>query len=225
MSTSLDALLGVVKHAIERTSESITITDPHLPDAPLIYANPAFYRVTGYSPEETLGRNCRFLQGPDTDPQTVATIRRTLEARKECVVELLNYRKDGTPWWNRLSLLPMLDPDGTLTHFVGFQSDLTAEYAAAKAAAQLEALQATMQTVNDLVRNFMSNIDYFQFKLEASGDNDPETLTLYKASVAKILTHLDTLSSAQEYRERELFRGIKGIDLAYLAHASKQHDA
>lgn len=146
MGTSRNILLNVIEQAMYRTSESITLTDARLPDAPLIYANPAFYRVTGYTPEESIGYNCRFLQGQDTDPEVVATIRRTLAAHEECVVELLNYRKDGTPFWNRLSIVPIFDDEGTLTHFVGFQSDLTAKKEADKAKAQLEALQATMQT-------------------------------------------------------------------------------
>src|SRR4028118_2372442 len=121
MTTPNDGLLNVIKQAIHRTSESITITDPRLPDNPLIYVNPAFYQVSGYTAEETIGRNCRFLQGPDTDQRAVATIRHGLEEREQCVVELLNYRKDGTPFWNRLSIVPIFDDNGLLTHFVGFQ--------------------------------------------------------------------------------------------------------
>jgi PAS domain S-box-containing protein len=88
--------------------------------------NSGFERLTGYSAAEVLGRNCRFLQGPDTDPDTAAVIRRALSERRECTVEILNYRKDGTTFWNRLSLTPVRDHHGQVTNYIGVQSDVTA---------------------------------------------------------------------------------------------------
>ena len=105
---------------------SFTISDPREPDNPLVYVNPAFERTTGYGYDEVVGRNCRFLQGPDTDPETVRQIRQAIKDEDHAVLTLLNYRKDGTPFWNELSLSPVYDGDGTLTHFVGIQADVTA---------------------------------------------------------------------------------------------------
>ena len=102
MSDSSVSLFHVIEQAIRSTSEGITVADASQPDMPLIYANPAFYQVTGYTPAETIGSNCRFLQGPDTSPEAIATIRAALQAREHCTVEMLNYRKDQTPFWNRL---------------------------------------------------------------------------------------------------------------------------
>ena len=82
--------------------------------------------MTGYPVAEVLGRNCRFLQGPDTDPAAVAEIRAALAEDRECVVEILNYRKDGTTFWNRLSITPVRESSGEVTHFIGVQSDVTA---------------------------------------------------------------------------------------------------
>jgi PAS domain S-box-containing protein len=104
---------------------SFTLSDARLPDHPLVFVNPAFERTTGYAREEVEGRNCRFLQGPDTDPEAVARIRASLEAHEQLTITLLNYRKDGTPFWNELSLSPVHDAQGTLTHVVGIQSDVT----------------------------------------------------------------------------------------------------
>jgi PAS domain S-box-containing protein len=104
---------------------SFTLSDARLPDHPLVFVNPAFERTTGYAREEVEGRNCRFLQGPDTDPQSVARVRAALEAHEQITITLLNYRKDGTPFWNELSLSPVHDAQGTLTHVVGIQSDVT----------------------------------------------------------------------------------------------------
>jgi PAS domain S-box-containing protein len=111
--------------AMGATTEGITISDPSLPDHPLIYANSGFERLTGNTTKEVLGRNCRFLQGPDTDRVAVEGIRAALRDKRECTVEFLNYRKDGSPFWNRLSITPVHDGRGRVSHFIGVQSDIT----------------------------------------------------------------------------------------------------
>lgn len=112
--------------ALDVAAEGITIADARQPDRPLIYANQGFARMTGYTVAEVMGRNCRFLQGPDTDPGAALEIRRAIEAERECVVEILNYRKDGSTFWNRLSITPVRDGSGRASHFIGIQSDVTA---------------------------------------------------------------------------------------------------
>ncbi|NJN48133.1 MAG: PAS domain-containing protein [Candidatus Competibacteraceae bacterium] len=106
-------------------SQGVIITDLHAPDHPIIYANPGFLRITGYDAAEVLGRNCRFLQGPDTDRAVVAKVRATIVERRSCVVQILNYRKDGRPFWNALALSPIHDRNGEVTHFVGIQTDIS----------------------------------------------------------------------------------------------------
>jgi PAS domain S-box-containing protein len=217
-----NALHVVIQQAIQNTSEGITIADARLPDMPLVYVNPAFYAMTGYGPEETLGYNCRFLQGPDTAPEAVAALRSAIAAREQCVVELMNYRKDGTPFWNRLSLVPVFDGD-TLTHYVGIQSDLTAVKEADKARAQLAAMRTTMSTVNDVVRNFMNNVEYFRMQLEEQAAGDPALIAEYETSFNDTLDKLTILSTAQTYHEREVATGIMGIDMARLRPPTTDH--
>jgi phosphoserine phosphatase RsbU/P len=118
--------LALKDKALDVAAEGITIADARLPDRPLIYANEGFERMTGYGVDEVIGRNCRFLQGPRTDPRAVAEIRDALTATRECIVEILNYRKDGTTFWNRLSITPVRDGAGEVTHYIGIQSDVTA---------------------------------------------------------------------------------------------------
>ena len=122
--------LELKDRALAATAEGVTISDPSLPDSPLIYANDGFERLTGYASEEVIGRNCRFLQGPDTDPNSVQAIRDALREGVSCTVQILNYRKDGTPFWNRLSITPVLDASGKATHHIGIQSDITAQKSA-----------------------------------------------------------------------------------------------
>ena len=113
------------ERAVSATDVSFTISDARQPDSPLVWVNPAFTRTTGYAFDEAVGRNCRFLQGPDTDPEAVATIRRATEAGEAVNVTLLNYRRDGTGFWNELTLTPVFEADGTLAHYIGVQADVT----------------------------------------------------------------------------------------------------
>jgi len=119
-------LLVLKDRALDVAAEGVTIADARLPDRPLIYVNKGFERMTGYAVAEVLGRNCRFLQGPETGAAAIAEIRAALAECRECLVEILNYRKDGSTFWNRLSITPVRDPSGEVTHFIGIQSDVTA---------------------------------------------------------------------------------------------------
>lgn len=125
-SEALLEWLALKDRALDVAAEGITIADARLPDRPLIYVNEGFQRMTGYPVDEVLGRNCRFLQGTSTDPEATAEIRAALAEKRACVVEILNHRKDGTPFWNRLSITPVRDAAGEATHFIGIQSDVTA---------------------------------------------------------------------------------------------------
>ena len=118
-------LLLLKDRALDVAAEGITIADMRLPDQPLIYINEGFERLTGYSAKSMFGKNCRFLQGADTDQDTVRQIREALSKGTECTVEILNRTKNGKPFWNRLSLTPVTDSLGEVTHFIGVQSDIT----------------------------------------------------------------------------------------------------
>ncbi|NJO55194.1 MAG: PAS domain-containing protein [Rhodospirillales bacterium] len=94
---------------------------------PIVYVSEEFERQTGYPPNEVLGRNCRFLQGSETDPRAVQAIRSALLAATEITIDMLNYRKDGTPFWNRLRIRPLFDEKGRVKYFVGAQNPIPAE--------------------------------------------------------------------------------------------------
>ncbi|WP_436908273.1 PAS domain S-box protein [Halosimplex marinum] len=117
------------RHLRERVIESapvgVSVADATEPDNPLVAVNERFEELTGYEESECLGRNCRFLQGEDTDEAAVAKLRAAIDAEEEATVELRNYREDGTEFWNRVRLAPVEDGDGEVTHYVGFQEDVT----------------------------------------------------------------------------------------------------
>lgn len=111
--------------ALDQAPVGITVADVTLDDDPLIYANGGFSTITGYSQEEILGKNCRFLQGEGTRDEPVATMRTAIDAERPVTVELRNYRKDGTEFWNRVTLSPVESSGGTVTHYLGFQEDIS----------------------------------------------------------------------------------------------------
>jgi len=125
---------------VRETSLSTIITDPSGVDNPIVFANPAFCRLTGYRVGEVLGRNCRFLQGADTDAAAVAQIGAALRAQVPIEIDILNHRKNGTAFWNRLLIAPVYADSGSLAYFFASQIDVTAKRGAAG-----EKLQAALQ--------------------------------------------------------------------------------
>jgi PAS domain S-box-containing protein len=121
------AALEQKERAMDAAPIGITITDPTRPDNPTVYANAAFERITGYEREEILGRNMRFLQGPATDDEAVETLREGIASREQTSATLVNYRADGTQFWNRVDIAPVHDETGTLVNYVGFQTDVSDE--------------------------------------------------------------------------------------------------
>lgn len=141
ISDEVKQCLVLKEQALSAIHSGILITDPNDTDHPIIYANDGFSRMTGYSREEVIGVNCRFLQGPETDRNTVAIVRDTIERGDSCNVLLLNYRKDGSTFWNQLDIFPVReheDPDGQLLYFVGVQTDVTERIRTEQARAEAE---------------------------------------------------------------------------------------
>ncbi|CAA9311705.1 Circadian input kinase A, partial [uncultured Microcoleus sp.] len=142
--------LSLLERAIAASSNSILITDASRPDIPIIYCNPAFEKLTGYTREEVIGRNCRFLQGPDTDQTELDKLRSSLRAGTEIQVVLKNYRKDKTPFWNELTVSPILDNEGKVTHFIGVQNDISQRVAAETALQESEERLRAIATVTPI---------------------------------------------------------------------------
>jgi PAS domain S-box-containing protein len=124
---------GLLHRALAVVSTGISIVDLRLPDQPLVYVNPAFERLSGHPAAEVLGRNCRFLQVPDTDPAAVARVREAIAAGEEVREVLLNRRADGSTWWNECHLTPVTDADGRVVQYIGIQADVTARVEAERA--------------------------------------------------------------------------------------------
>jgi PAS domain S-box-containing protein len=153
---------ALVRQALDLAGTGFVLTDPRLDDHPIVYANRAFLQITGYTAREVLGRNCRFLQGPESRPEAVAELRRGEREQRSVTVEVLNYRKDGTPFWNRVHISPVRDGRGNVVRFVGVQVDVTAHRAprvAAEAAQLRSSFLAEASPLLDSTLDLRSTLD------------------------------------------------------------------
>ena len=131
--------------ALQTAQQNFVVTDPSLPDNPIVYATQGFLNLTGYTLDQVLGRNCRFLQGPETDPKSVEKIRKSIEDGTDMSVCLLNYRIDGTTFWNQFFIAALRDAEGNITNYVGVQCKVSDQYAANVCKKQEEADNAALQ--------------------------------------------------------------------------------
>lgn len=188
--------LRVRNRGMETAPVGITISDPTQPDNPMIYVNEFYEEMTGYSKEYAVGRNCRFLQGEDTASEPVDAMREAIDNREPVSVELRNYRKDGTEFWNRVDIAPVFDDSGELTHFVGYQQDITEQVEYKR---QLEAKNERLETFASMVSHDLRNpLGVAQGRLEIVMDTvESEHLELVADNLARmeeIITDLLTLT-------------------------------
>ncbi|KQM56940.1 MULTISPECIES: histidine kinase famiy protein [unclassified Sphingomonas] len=153
---------GIFFAAVKTTRMPMIVTDPNLPDNPIIFANPAFLNMTGYDAEEILGRNCRFLQGADTDQETVAEIGRAIREQRETSVEIINYKKNGSAFWNALFISPVFDADDTLRYHFASQLDVTRRRDAEEALRQAQKMEAVGQLTGGIAHDFNNLLTVIQ---------------------------------------------------------------
>ena len=140
--------------AISQAALPMVVTDPRQSDNPIIFANHAFSQLTGYAAEQVLGRNCRFMQGPESDPETITSVRRAIREGDRVTVELLNYRRDGTPFWNALHISPVFGTDGEPLYFFGSQLDVTSQRAADAAWHRSQKMEAIGHLTSGIAHDF-----------------------------------------------------------------------
>lgn len=194
--------------AVRATRMPMVVTDPAQDDNPIVFCNEAFQELSGYSRSEIIGRNCRFLQGPDTDQAAIATVRSAIKAGHNIDIDLLNYRKDGSTFWNALYLSPVRDDDGIVRFFFASQLDVTdrveaqatidqqkklveqeVERRTADLRAALEAKTILLHEVDHRVKNNLTMIGSL-LRLQVRAIDDPQTA----AKLDSMLERVDALA-------------------------------
>ncbi|WP_420136969.1 histidine kinase famiy protein [Sphingomonas sp.] len=165
--------------AVKTTRMPMIVTDPNQPDNPIVFANPAFINMTGYRWDELVGKNCRLLQGPDTDPDSIAEVRRAIEQRQETSVEILNYKKNGAAFWNALFISPVFDAANKLIYFFASQLDVTRRRDAEEGLRQAQKMEAVGQLTGGVAHDFNNLLtviqgfsDVLRSQIESDGELD-----------------------------------------------------
>lgn len=215
--------------AVRATRMPMVVTDPNRADNPIVFANQAFQDLTGYTREEIIGRNCRFLQGPNTDRQQVARLREAIAEGEAIDVDLLNYRKDGTTFWNALYLSPVRDDAGQILYFFASQMNVTerveardtiarqkaiieeeVERRTAALNAALEAKTVLLHEVDHRVKNNLTMIGSL-LRLQARSASDP----VFSKRLNAMLERIDALATVH----RQLYQSddLKTFDVGRFA--------
>ena len=152
--------------AVEMTRMPMVVTDPRQPDDPIVFVNRAFLDLTLYAEQDLIGRNCRLLQGKDTNPETVAEVRAALAERRAIALDILNYRADGTPFWNALYIGPIFDQHGELLYFFASQMDVSERRASEQSSLQAQKMEAIGQLTAGLAHDFNNLLQVINGNLE-----------------------------------------------------------
>lgn len=162
----LDERGNIFFAAVEMTRMPMVLTDPNQPDNPIAFVNNAFLDLTGYREADVVGRNCRMLQGPDTDPRTVDEVRQALAEQRAVAVDILNYKADGTAFWNALFIGPVFDKQGKLLYYFSSQMDVTQRRMSQDASVQAQKMEAIGQLTAGLAHDFNNLLQVINGNLE-----------------------------------------------------------
>ncbi len=220
-SPGLEDRGGVFFAAVEMTRMPMILADPRQEDCPIAFANNAFLDLTGYEEEEVLGRNCRFLQGAGTDPNSVLQLREAVENREALALEILNYRRDGSPFWNAIFMGPVFDEAGELLYFFASQLDVSKRRESEQSLRQAQKMEAIGQLTAGLAHDFNNLLHVMNNSLErlkAKRDDD-EAFDRYHAAATTAAERGAKLTRQLLAFARRTRLEPQGVDLTQLINA------
>jgi PAS domain S-box-containing protein len=217
---SLDERGGVFFAAVEMTRMPMILADPRKPDCPIAFANNAFLDLTGYEESEVLGRNCRFLQGSGTDLGSVRQLREAVQDQKAIALEILNYRRDGTPFWNAIFIGPVFDKEGKLIFFFASQLDVSKRRESEQSLRQAQKMEAIGQLTAGLAHDFnniLHLIDGSLDRIKAKRFDNKSFERYHKAASAASARGAKLTRQLLAFARRTRLEP-RGVDLTHLEH-------
>jgi PAS domain S-box-containing protein len=213
----IEETLKLQERAIAASNNGIIIADARIPEKSIIFVNTAFEKITGYSAAEVIGNNCRFLQGNDREQPALKKIRIAIENQQSCNVIIRNYRKDGSLFWNELSISPIYDDQGNLTHFIGIQNDITdRKQAEEQIKSSLQEKEILLKEVHHRVKNNLLIVSSL-LNWQADYITDPAAIKIFEQSQNRIQ------SMALIHEKLYQSKNLAEIDLSeYLETLAKQ---
>ncbi|WP_315761037.1 histidine kinase famiy protein [Sphingomonas sp. Y38-1Y] len=213
-STPGEARHDIFFAAVETTRMPMIVTDPNRPDNPIVFCNKAFVKMTGYTLDDIVGHNCRFLQGPETDRSVIDQVRDAIARQEEVAVEVLNYRKNGSTFWNALFVSPVFDAAGKLIYFFGSQLDISRRKEAEEALHQAQKMEAVGKLTggiahdfNNLLQVVLGYVDLLDGRIDANDRSSRRAIEAIGAAAnrgATLTQQLLAFARKQELRDRLL---------------------
>jgi len=205
----LETIFSKMVNAID---EGVIIVNATQENMPIIFANEGFYKITGYKPDEVIGNNPRFLVGQDTNTETVQLIRDCIKKKLNGSFTLNNYKKDGTKLWNHFTITPIFDNQNNLTHWVGIERDITLILDTTKSESGTQSMVATINTVSDLINNFLNYLSYFRHYCENVPNFNKKLLLEFDDAYNIFIKDIRLLYSIVKYKDKKLGEDFSVLD-------------
>jgi PAS domain S-box-containing protein len=210
---STPQLHTIFERMVNLVDEGVLIVDPNREDMPIIFANNGFTKITGYETSEVIGKNPRFLKGPETDTNAANMIRTSLTNKKNGTVNILNYKKDGSIFWNHFSVTPIIDNLGNVTHWIGIERDITPIMEIIQSKSKEHSMVVTIHTINDIINNFLNSLFFFRQAMEDHPNYDNELLVEFDNVYKVFMEEFQRLSNIEKYKEKKLSDDFSVLDL------------
>ncbi|MGA7722074.1 MAG: PAS domain-containing protein [Ignavibacteriaceae bacterium] len=212
-SLSISQLEPIFTKMVNLVDEGIIIVDAQKDDLPIIYSNSGFSNITGYSAEEAAGKNPRFLTGPETNPKVSDYIKDCIKNKKIASANILNYKKDGTKFWNHFSITPIFDNLENVTHWIGIQRDITPIMDVIQDKSKEQSMYVTIHTINHIINNFLNSLVLFKDAMENCFGIDNKLLEEFNNEYNNLIQKLKLMSRIEKYKEKNIGGNFPILDI------------
>jgi PAS domain S-box-containing protein len=209
---SKQELDSIFLNMVNVIDEGIIIVDAVQKNMPIIFANEGFYQITGYKPDEVIGKNPRFLIGGYTNKKVFQIIRNCIKKKQNGSFTLTNYKKDGTKFWNHFTITPIFDNENNVTHWVGIERDITLILDTTKSESGTKSMITTIHTISDLINNFLNYLSYFRNYCKDDPNFNKELLSELDDVYNLFIKNIRLLYSIIKYKDKKLNEDFSVLD-------------